>query len=93
MMAWAKEFKENTVLRWNGVYKFQPNISLNIESGSYILKTADTYEELIESCRLRHEVFFQEFQDIEFSGIDVDRFDTGETFDEDAKDLLCTEYC
>ena len=76
MMAWAKEFKENTVLRWNGVYKFQPKISLNIESGSYILKTADTYEELIESCRLRHEVFFQEFQDIEFYGIDVDRFDT-----------------
>lgn len=76
MMAWAKEVKENSVLRWNGVYKFQPKINLNIESGSYILKTADTYEELIESCRLRHEVFFRESRDIENSGIDVDRFDT-----------------
>lgn len=76
MKAWAKEIKENTLLRWNGVYNFQPKIRLNIKSGSYILKTAETYEELIESCRLRHEVFYQEFQNIEIPGIDVDRFDS-----------------
>lgn len=75
-MSWAKDLKENTLLRWNGVYNFQPKISLYLSIGSYILKTADSYEELIESCRLRHEVFFQEFQDIEISGIDIDRFDT-----------------
>ncbi len=76
MMSWAKDIKESTLLRWNGVYNFQPKISLYLSIGSYILKTADSYEELIESCRLRHEVFFQEFQDIEISGIDIDRFDT-----------------
>ena len=75
-MSWAKEFKENTLLRWNGVYKFQPKVSLYISIGSYILKTADTYEELIESCRLRYEVFYKEFQGLENSGIDVDRYDS-----------------
>ncbi|MDD4975117.1 MAG: GNAT family N-acetyltransferase [Bacteriovorax sp.] len=76
MMAWAKEIKENTLLRWNGVYKFQSKINLYIKAGSYILKTADTHEELIESCRLRHEVFYQEFQDIETTGIDIDKYDS-----------------
>ncbi len=76
MIAWAKEIKENTLLRWNGVYKFQPKISLTINSGSYLLKTAETHEELIESCRLRHEVFFQEFQNLDESGVDVDKFDS-----------------
>jgi putative hemolysin len=76
MMTWAKEIKEGTKLRWNRVHKFQPKISLKIEFGSYILKTANSYQELIESFRLRHEVFYQEFQEVEGSGLDVDRFDS-----------------
>ena len=76
MMAWAKEIKESTLLRWNGVYKFQSKINIYIKAGSYILKTAETHEELIESCRLRHEVFYQEFQNIETSGVDVDKYDS-----------------
>lgn len=47
--------------------------------GPYVLKTAETTEELIESCHLRHEVFFQEFQNIKIPGIDIDQFDF--TFD------------
>jgi len=76
MMTWAKEIKENTILRWNGVYNFRPKIIFSLETSQYILKTADSYEELAESCRLRHSVFFQEQQSITESGVDVDRFDS-----------------
>ena len=76
MIGWAKEITENTRLRWNRVNKFKPKIKLSIEFGSYVLKTASTSEELIESFRLRHEVFYQEFQEVEGGGLDVDRFDS-----------------
>lgn len=76
MVAWAREVKENTRLRWNRVYKFKPKISLSLEFGPYLLKTANSSEELIQSFRLRHEVFYQEFQDLEEVGLDVDRFDS-----------------
>jgi putative hemolysin len=76
MMAWAKEIKESTILRWNGVYNFQSKINIFIKAGSYILKTAETHEELLACCRLRHEVFYKEFQNIETSGIDIDKYDS-----------------
>jgi putative hemolysin len=76
MRALAREFKEATILRWNGVYKFQTKVGFQIESGSYILKTATGHDELVASFRLRHEVFFQEFQGIEVPGLDVDQFDS-----------------
>ena len=76
MKAWAREIKQNALLRWNGVYKFQQKINLSISTGSYILKTAETYEELLASFKLRHEVFYQELQNIEIDGIDFDKFDT-----------------
>jgi len=75
MLTLAKTIKENTLLRWNRVHKFQPKISLCIEFGSYILKTANSHQELIESFRLRHEVFYKEFQEVEASGLDFDRYD------------------
>jgi putative hemolysin len=75
IMGLAKEIKETTLLGWNRVYKFKSKINISIDFGPYQLKTATSYEEIIESFRLRHEVFFQEFQDIKGSGLDVDRFD------------------
>jgi putative hemolysin len=62
-------------LRWNKVHKFKAKINLFIEFGPYIIKTAETQKELIESFKLRHEVFNQEFLDITKSGLDFDRFD------------------
>ncbi len=76
MVAWAREIKESTRLRWNRVYKFRPKISLSLEFGPYLLKTANSSEELIESFRLRHEVFYQEFQELDGEGLDLDRFDS-----------------
>lgn len=43
--------------------------------GAYIIKTAETPQELVESFRLRHEVFNQEFRGIPGAGLDFDKFD------------------
>lgn len=75
MKTWAREIKQNALLRWNGVYKFQQKINLSISTSSYLLKTAESKEELMASFKLRHEVFYQEFQKIEIEGIDFDKFD------------------
>jgi putative hemolysin len=64
-----------TQLRWNKVHKFKAKINFNIEVGSYLIKTAETPEELIESFRLRDEVFNQEFRGIEYTGLDFDKYD------------------
>lgn len=75
MKAWAKELKQTTLLKWNGLFNFKQKIHLSIESGSYLLKTAETFDELINGFRLRHEVFYNEFQSIDMDGIDFDKFD------------------
>ncbi len=75
MMALVDQIRHSTQLRWNRVHKFKAKITLNIEVGPYLIKTAETPQELIESFRLRHEVFNQEFRGIEGSGLDFDRFD------------------
>lgn len=76
MRAWARDLKQNTMLRWNGVYKFQAKLNLFINSGSYLLKTAESYEELVDSFKLRHDVFYKEFQGKDLDGLDFDKFDT-----------------
>jgi putative hemolysin len=76
MRALARNFKQQTLMRWNGVYKFQQKINVSINSGNYILKTAETYEELIESLKLRHDVFYKEFQGKDYDGVDLDKFDS-----------------
>lgn len=40
-----------------------------------MIKTAETPQELTESFRLRHEVFYQEFRGIPGIGLDFDKFD------------------
>lgn len=75
MMALVDQIKHSTQLRWNRVHKFKAKINLNIEVGPYLIKTAETPTELIESFRLRHEVFNQEFRGIEGAGLDFDKFD------------------
>lgn len=74
-MTLASHIKRTSQLRWNRVHKFQPKIILYMELGPYILKTAETSKELIESFKLRHEVFNQEFRNIEGNGLDFDRYD------------------
>lgn len=72
MKSWAMDLRQSTKLTWNGLYRFKQKIEINIESGSYHLKTASERSELIESFKLRHEVFFCD----ELVGIDVDKYDS-----------------
>lgn len=76
MIALAREVTMNNLLKSNGIFDFQQKIKLKLETSSYILKTADTALELVESCKLRHEVFYQEFQEVEHIGVDVDQYDS-----------------
>lgn len=75
MMSLVGQIKHSTQLRWNRVHKFKTKIHLRIEHGPYVIKTAETYEELIESFTLRDQVFNREFRGIQSAGLDFDKFD------------------
>lgn len=74
-MTLATQIKHQTQLRWNRVHKFSAKIKLNIEMGPYLIKTAESFSELVESFKLRHEVFNNEFCGETGSGLDYDRYD------------------
>lgn len=68
-------FRDSTHLRFRKIHRFQAKIGLYIEFGPYIMKTAETRQELLESFRLRHEVFNQEFRGQMKPGLDLDAYD------------------
>jgi putative hemolysin len=63
-------------MRRQGIFRFQPQIPFEIEFGPYLLKTAKTVQELVESFQLRHEVFNIEFRGQSKKGLDFDRYDS-----------------
>lgn len=75
MLKLMTQIKEKTQVRWNGLGRFRPKISLNLELGPYLIKTADNVDELLKTFRLRHEVFHREFREIMRVGLDIDRHD------------------
>ncbi len=75
MLALVGQIKESTQLRWNQVHKFRTKVPMKIDLGPYTIKTAESWNELIESFKLRHEVFNQEFRGWTQSGLDFDKFD------------------
>jgi putative hemolysin len=70
-----QQIRNETTLRWHRVNRFKPQIRFSFEVGNYLVKTAETLEELRQSFKLRNEVFNIEFRGIDCS-LDVDRFDT-----------------
>lgn len=61
-------FKENN--------NFKAKVVLEKNRGKYLIKTATTAQELYDSLKLRHEVFYRELLNKESPyGIDVDQFD------------------
>jgi putative hemolysin len=48
---------------------------VQLEFGPYLIKTAETQHELIESFKLRYEVFHQEFRNVDDVGLDLDKYD------------------
>ncbi len=75
MLSSFHQIKENYQLRRSGVFKFKPKNFFRIEFGPYLLKTAENYEELIESFKLRNEVFNIEFRGLQKLNLDFDRYD------------------
>lgn len=62
--------------RPNRLKNFSAHIPIYIEKRNYIVKTANSNEELREALRLRHEVFYAELlKRKKRSGMDIDRFD------------------
>lgn len=57
--------------------EFEPRVRINIERNDYVIKTAETGDELEETLRLRHDVFYKELigKKLPYE-IDMDRFDT-----------------
>lgn len=68
-------FRDSTHLRFRRIHRFRAKIGLYIEFGPYVMKTAETQTELLESFRLRHEVFNQEFRGQRSNGLDIDAYD------------------
>ncbi len=55
---------------------FEPKYRVAAESEDFVIKTAESYEELLDILRLRHEVFVTEWQGKnKIFRVDVDRFD------------------
>lgn len=62
--------------RQNRMKNFFAHIPIYIEKKNYIVKTADSPEELKEALRLRHDVFLEEMlKRKKRSGLDKDKFD------------------
>ena len=76
MLNFIEQIKSTTQLRWNRVHKFKVKVPMYFEARAYIVKTADSYDELIESFKLRYQVFNNEFKGIDKLGLDFDRFDS-----------------
>lgn len=75
MLKLVTQLKETTQLKWNRVGSFKPTVKVEIEVGPYLIKTADSVDELLKIFRLRHEVFHREFREISKPGLDIDKFD------------------
>lgn len=64
------------ILTRNRMKNFRAHIPIHIEKKNYIVKTADSREELQAALKLRHDVFLSELlKKRKRSGIDKDRFD------------------
>lgn len=65
--------KKNILQR---VREFQVKAQLNYESEEFLVKTAETPQELMRVLELRHEIFVKDWQGRNaFHGLDVDHFD------------------
>lgn len=55
---------------------FRAKVNIRIVRGRYTIKTAENADELYESLKLRHDIFYRELLGTETAhGLDIDRFD------------------
>jgi putative hemolysin len=61
----------------NDLAGFTPGLRLRIEAKEYVIKTADSFEEVKQALRLRYDVFYGEYlQRTNPQQLDLDRFDS-----------------
>lgn len=75
MIEILQQIRNGTTLHWGRVSRFKARIRFSFDQGNYTVKTADTFQELRQSFKLRNEVFNKEFRGID-KGFDIDRFDS-----------------
>lgn len=75
MLLGINHIENISTLSESHLFKINIGNELNFEIGSFIIKTAETNIEFIESLKLRHEVFFNELKGSSIIGIDMDEFD------------------
>ncbi len=66
---------EKKFLKQKGLFGYKPKLSFEIEKGPYIIKVAETEEELIRTFRLRYEVYGQHYQTPPPVPLDIDSYD------------------
>jgi putative hemolysin len=79
----SERLQTQVVQRFKKIHKseriiasFQPKIRLHVEKENFIIKTAQSSEELRKALELRYEVFYQELQNRKNrQELDVDKFD------------------
>ncbi len=76
MMAAIQNLQDSFQMRKAGIHRFQPQFPFELEFGPYRLKTAQTTDELVESFKLRHQVFNLEFRGMKGRGLDFDQYDS-----------------
>ncbi|MFZ3230592.1 MAG: GNAT family N-acyltransferase [Pseudobdellovibrio sp.] len=75
MRLFLTDVQQNYKFRSFEMHKFNPKFYFEIEVGSYLLKTAQTIEELKSAFSLRHQVFFDSTIDGRGRRYDIDQFD------------------
>jgi putative hemolysin len=75
---WLKTLQEvrESKSYYEKIRDFKPHIELRYESDDFIIKSADSSQELLKILELRHEIFVLEWQGRKaFHGLDVDDYD------------------
>lgn len=75
MLTFLTDIQQNMKFRSYEMHKFNPKFFFELEVGSYLLKTAQTVEELKAAFTLRHQVFFDSAFKEQGRLYDIDQFD------------------
>ena len=75
-MELISQIKTKYKIRSSGIHRFGRKIVMNFEVGPYLVKTAETTQELLECFKLRDLVFNKEFRGLENTTYDFDQFDS-----------------
>lgn len=76
MLQLFTNIKKTYQFRTHGIHRFGPKFSFQFEAGPYLVKTAESIDDLIGCFELRNEVFNKEFRQLHHLNYDFDQFDS-----------------